>query len=63
MYAEVIKRTDEQAIRPAAVACRVIYDDMISKANEQSCVGKYFVCATPEQPHSVQIYFQKTYER
>ena len=64
MYAEV-NRTHVQAVtKPEAVACEVIYDDVQTTVNEQRCVGKYLhVCASPEQPRSVQIKFQITYER
>ena len=42
MYAEVIKRTNEQALtKPEDVACRVIYGDIKTTVNEQRCVGKY----------------------
>ena len=60
MYTEVIKRTDEQAVtKPEAAGCGVTYVDPRTTVNEQRCVGKYFMCATPEQPRSVQIYFRK----
>ena len=48
MYAEVIKRTDEQAVtKPEAVACGVIYGDIKITVNEQRCVGKYLCVQHP----------------